>query len=63
MGDGLLGLVFLGMLAEARVGRLIHGEVLGLNEDQVAEEGREEERNEHADDQREVEHYLSDKRV
>ena len=46
------------MLAEASVCRLVHGEVLGLDEDQIAQEGREKERDEHAHDEGEVKEDL-----
>ena len=51
------------MFAEARVRRLIHGEVLRLDQDEVAQERCEEDRDEHADNQREVEHDLGNERV
>ena len=61
--DGLLCLVFLGVLTEASIGCLVHHEVLGLDQDQVTQERREEERDEYADDKREVKHNLRHERI
>ena len=63
LGDGLLSLVLFRVSAEARVCRLIHGEVLCLDNDEVGQEREEEKWDKHADHQREVEHNLRYERV